>query len=1784
MTDFATGAPRTWRDVLSGAAGDRPDRTAFNFRPEQAGATPDRIDYAELDLRARAIGTHLLGLGLGGRSALLFYPPGLEFVTAFFGCLYAGVVAVPAYPPTRNPRSLARVVGMVQDSGAEFALTTAAGRDRMDGRIGLVPGLEKLRLVATDDVPDAAATGWDAPALDTGSLAFLQYTSGSTATPRGVALTHGNLLANTALIQEAFGLRDDMRGVSWLPVYHDMGLIGSVMGTVRRGGTMALMSPVTFIRDPYRWLEAISEDRAVVSGAPNFAYDLCVEKVTDEQAARLDLSSWEVAFNGAEPVREDTMRAFADKFAVSGFRSSSLLPCYGLAEASLMVTAGPHGSGIRVSAPPMEGAGGGAASDVVAGGAVPAAHRVEVVEPATRTSLPEGEVGEIWVHGASVAQGYWNRPDTEDDPFGLTLADEPTVPFLRTGDLGFLRDGQLYVTGRSKDLIIVRGRNHYPQDIELTAQRSSPALQPNGGAAFALDEEDGRERVVVVQEVRSGQDVDLGEVTRSVRAAVVEEHEVRVDSVVLVRSLTIPRTTSGKIARRACRKALHEGTLTVLAELRSQEGERLLPEGEESDGDADGLAVFLRESIAAVLDVSATRIPLDRPLVELGMDSLDTVRLRHRVETQLQVDLDPEDVLALTIDELVLQASTASRVSPEEVMTDGPTDHPLSHNQRAMWFLHQFAPASSAHNIGMAAEVSGRVDASAMRRALALLSERHTALRTSFPVVDGEPVQRVHAELEPEFTESDVRDLDRDRIEAEARRLAYAPFDVASGPLVRVCLLLGPDHDRLVFMLHHLVSDLWSMEVMLDELGRLYRAITTGDPLPDWGPAPSHLRPVRHESARLEDDGARLIDFWKEELQGAPTELELPTSHPRPAEQGFRSGTVRFRLDPELTRSLKKCAAKTGTTLYSVLLGAYQVFLSRYSGRDDVLVGTPVHGRGRAETAGIVGNLVNTAVMRGRIAPDLSFADHTRAVDRGVRAALHQDVPLPLLVERLRVDRNLGRQPLVQSLFTFQRPIGAQPQGMSSLILGDRDGRLELGGLDLRPLPLDPPHGILDLSVTFAESDEGLGGLLQYDTALFTPEAVEGMVRHLSTLLAGAGADPEQRVGELPLLDETERARVLDRLTGTGFAHRPDDYVFQRFAERAAADPDAPAIAFDSRDLPIDEPVDPATIVDVPTLGYAELDDRSDRLATYLVGRGVGPEQVVGLYLPRSVDAVVAMLAVLKAGGTYLPIDSELPAERVEFMLTDSGARAVVTATTPESSPAEGVEIVALDTLARTLEEQPPGPPPCRLTPDNTAYVIYTSGSTGRPKGVQIPHRAMAHLMDAMAVPHTPGRGDRVLALASFSFDISVMEVFLPLVTGGVVHIADTSVKTDGAQLRARLDSGAFAFAMATPATWQLLGDAHWEGHPDLVVSSGGEALSEALADRLIGRGKRLWNLYGPTETTVWSAAARIDETGRGPVPIGAPLGETSLYVLGPEMEPVPAGVIGEVVIGGAGVARGYLGRPGLTADRFVPDPHGGTPGARMYRTGDLARFGADGRLEFLGRADQQVKFNGHRIELGEIESALDRHPTVRRSAVVVHQTASVSTLVAYVEARNRVGTAAFDRQSADRALREALSERLPVYMVPTHFVWLSELPLNSSNKIDRRKLPEPEVTAVASSEAPATDTERELHRIVVELLGGARLGRDDNWFELGAHSLLLSRLVLRVRDVFGVRLQLHRLFERPTLRGVAALVDESTATAPAPVVTRVDRRGFAGVSGTGRADVLRRLRASRSDQTGMDS
>ncbi|MGW8781220.1 amino acid adenylation domain-containing protein [Streptomyces sp. NPDC055796] len=1819
-----------WRDVLSGTAQERPHATAFRFHSEEPGE-PERLDWAGLDARARAVAAHLADLGLAGRSAVLLFPAGLDYVAAFFGCLYAGVVAVPAYPPSRNARSTERLAAIVRDSGADTALTTAVIRDRLAPRLASADGVPPLRLVATDAMSAEDAPAWRAPRIGEDATAFLQYTSGSTSTPRGVVLSHGNLLHNTAMIGRVFGLDTGMRGVSWLPMYHDMGLIGSVMGTVRAGGTMSLMAPSTFARDPLRWLGVVAEERATVTGGPNFAYDLAVERTTEEQRAALDLSSWRVAYNGAEPVRPASLHRFAEAFAVSGFRPEAFLPCYGLAEGSLLVTGGPAGTGFRTCEPP---AGSGAAGELVASGVLPPEQRLEIVDPETRLPVADGEVGEVWVAGPSVARGYFNRTDAVADTFGALVEGGDGTGFLRTGDLGFLSgEGdarELYVTGRRKDLIIVRGRNHYPQDIELTAERCSPALRGNGGAAFSVTGADGGERLVVVQELIHGHGLaDPAELARAVQAEVAAQHEVRPHAVVLIRTASLPRTSSGKVARHACRAAYLAGELLVTAVHADEEppapaaGDAAAEPPVPAAGDREAVLAHLRRAAAVLLRTRPEEVPADASPAALGLDSLDSVRLLHRLQREFGLEPGPEEAFSLTLAELADAIAAADAgapgTAPAPLADTPPGDGELSHGQRAMWFLHRMDPDSTAYHLAAAAELSGEVDTAALRRALASVVRRHAALRTTFPEVGDGPVQRVHAVLEPEFSETDASAWPAERMRAELTALAYRPFDVEAGPLLRVALLrCGPGRNRLVVSLHHLVGDLWSLEILLRELGAHYRA-ETGGPAPEAQAVPGFGAAVRRQAGRLAGaEGERLWEFWQRELAGAPTVLELPADHVRPARRRAPAGVRRFRLEPGTAAALAALARAEGTTLYTVLLTAYQLMLGRTAGQASLLVGSPVHGREHADTAEVVGPFLNTAVLRADLRPGESFTALLRRAARRVPAALrHGAMPLSLLVERSRVARDTSRTPLVQALFTLQSgPLAA-------FVLGDPASRFDLGGLGMRPVALDQPHAQMDLQLTFAEVDGTLSGLLQFDRALFEDATAERMAAGLCALLDAVAADPQRPAALLPLMPAAERAAVLLGRNDTDVPGTSDTPVHELVAAQAARTPDAPALAFDDTEYALGTAV-PAPDADrvraTRTLSYRELDAAVNRLARLLLAHGLRAEETVAVRLPHDESMVVAMLAVLRAGGSYLPVDPHLPAERIAYLLADSGARIVITdssvetagtaGTTPTAkttatsaaaattaAAANGPVRLVLDELAGELAALPASAPDVRVVrPDQAAYLLYTSGSTGRPKGVQVPHGALANFLAAMVRLLKPAEGGRLLAVTTFSFDISALEAYLPLITGGCSHIAARRIAASGEQLRVRLDSGAFSTMQATPATWRLLCEAGWSGTPGLAMASGGEALSPGLARTLLSFGTgTLWNLYGPTETTVWSTGTQVTAVPGAATPLGAPVANTQVYVLDPALEPVAPGAAGELLIGGAGLARGYLGRPGLTALQFVPDPYGDVPGARLYRTGDLARTTADGRTELLGRVDNQVKVNGHRIELGEIDAALSRLPELSQGVAVVHRPApdAPAVLIAYVRGSRDSRGADFDERAAARALREELARVLPAYMVPARFVWVDAFPLGTSGKVDRAALKPPAPEQEGPGAEPATATERELAGILAELLGTGSIGRTDNLFDHGAHSLLMSRFAVRVRESLGAQLPLRVMFETPTLEHLAAAVDALAAAdaaagpggAGAGRITRIDRTRQVGLVAAGAApaaapgggkDTLRALRAAR--------
>ncbi|HEY2292124.1 MAG TPA: amino acid adenylation domain-containing protein [Thermoanaerobaculia bacterium] len=1694
---------QTLTGALRETAVSRPGQTAFTFR-DGTGAATD-LTYGELDRQALAIAAQLQELGGGGRRALLLYPPGLEFVAAFLGCLHGGVVAVPAYPPT-SERTLPRLLAIARDARPALALTTSKGLAKLQRLAARLPELDALVWVATDQIAADLADAWRDPCPGPEALAFLQYTSGSTAVPKGVMVSHGNLLHNEEMIRRAFGQSADSVIVGWLPLYHDMGLIGNVLQPLYLGARCILQAPATFLQRPLSWLEAISRYRATTSGAPNFAYDLCVRRIGVEQRAGLDLASWEVAFNGAEPVRPDTLERFVTAFAPQGFHRDAFYPCYGLAEATLFVS----GGGGK-EAPPVVVAEG--ARGMVGCGRPWMDQRLAIVDPESGRSAGDGQVGEIWISGPSVAQGYWGQPEATERVFRACIAGDLTDagegPFLRTGDLGFLRGGELFVTGRLKDLIIIRGRNLYPQDVERTVEESHPALRPGCGAAFAV-ESDGEERLVVVQELDSHRRSEAVAALEVLRQAVAEEHEVMVHQAVLVRAGTISKTSSGKIQRHAARAAFLAGTLVVEAASALQTAA-----GGPGDGiDREGLLVLpapereialrsaLRQRVARAMRLSPAELRDDRPLTAFGLDSLAAIEIQHEMESALGVPLSLAALLqGATLNELAALARDGLEAAGARETQPSPAVFPLSHGQRALWYLERLASGNPAYILAGAGRIRG-ADAAVLRDSLTQLIERHPALRTVMETdPGGEPCQRVLAASGPPFHEVDATCWSEEEWRCRLEMEAYSPFDLGQGPPLRMTLFHRPGGEEVLLLaVHHLAADFWSLEVLLQELAALARGAPELAPLP--ATYADHVEGERRMLAGPR--GEQLLAFWKEALSGDLPQLDLPADRPRPRFQTF-AGSVQARFfDRDLGDRLKALGRERGATPYMTLLAAFCALLHRYTHQDDLLVGSPTSGRASAAVAGLVGYFVNPVVVRADLAGEPGFGELLARVRRTVLAAFaHQELPFPVLAQHLEAGgRDPSRSPIFQTMFVFLQGRRSGPQGLAGAALGRAGACIDLGGLEIESLGLAPRGSQLDLTLWMAEEQDALHACLQLNTDLFDPPTMARALTHLAALLAGIAADPDTPIAALPLLSGPERQQTLAEWNDRPGVLPPHACLHELFERQAARTPEAVAVV--GGDL---------------SLTYGELNRRANLLAGHLVALGVGPEMVAGILTRRSPEMVAAMLAVLKAGAAYLPLDSAYPEERLAFMAADSRMSVMLTDGAGQGAVPPGVRQV---TMAALLAE-----PGCNgaftsgAGPANLAYVIYTSGSTGRPKGVAIEHRSAVALVDWAVRSFPPADLAGVLASTSICFDLSVFELFVPLACGGSVVLADDALALPVVTAAHRVT----LINTVPSAMAELVQDGSL---PSTLrtVNLAGEPLARGLVEQIAERlpAARILNLYGPSEDTTYSTCAVVESGLAQPPGIGRPIDGTRVYLLDRYLQPVPAGVPGEIAIAGGGLARGYLGRPELTAERFLPDPFAAEPGARLYWTGDLARHLPSGEIRFLGRIDHQVKVRGFRIELGEIEAVLREHPAVREAVAAV--AAGGATLVAWV-------VAAPGQEPTPAELRAIVARKLPAVMVPSAIVLLPALPRTANGKLDRRALPNPLEAPTAPFVPPGTAVEERLAAIWAEVLQVERVGIHDNFFELGGHSLAANRVLARVCSAFQIKLALRDLLETPTVAGL---------------------------------------------------
>lgn len=1043
---------------------------------------------------------------------------------------------------------------------------------------------------------------------------------------------------------------------------------------------------------------------------------------------------------------------------------------------------------------------------------------------------------------------------------------------------------------------------------------------------------------------------------------------------------------------------------------------------------------------------------------------------------------------------------------------------PLSFAQQRLWFFVQLEPGTPTYNVVTAFQLKGLLNVTVLEQSLAEMGRRHEILRATFVAIDGKPYQIIAPDMALTLPIVDLRSLPALEREAAAQRLiveeARQLFDLTQGPLLRVKLLrLAETEHKLLLTMHHLVSDGWSLEIFFRELSVLYKAYGAGQssPLPEL--------PIQYADfvvwQRRWLQGEVLepqLDYWKRQLQEPLPVLELPTDHPRPAVQTYQGACQSLMLPTPLTETLKSLSGQAGCTLFMTLLTAFKILLYRYTGQTDIIVGVPIAGRNQLETEGLIGCFVNTLVIRSDLCGNPTFRALLARIREVVLAAFaHQDLPFEKLVEKLQPERTLNHSPLFQVMFQYLNDF------MSTLMLTD---------LTVSPLEIDTGTAKFDLSLFIIERAEGLRVAVEYNTDLFETSTITRLLGHFQTLLAGIGANPDEGISNLPLLAETERYQLLITWNNTQASYPQEVCLHQLFEAQVEQTPDAVAMIFPSTNLGHGED---------SQLTYRELNRRANQLAHRLQALGVGPEVLVGLYLERSPEMVVGLLGVLKAGGAYIPLDLAYPPARLAFMLDDARPAVLLTQQRLMARlPHYKGQIITIDLDGQDLVRQSAENPASGVTADNLAYVIYTSGSTGQPKGVMISHRAICNHMHWMQATFPLTETDRVLQKTPFSFDASVWEFYAPLLVGGQLILTRPGAHQDSAYLVQLMAAYQVTHLKLVPALLQmLLAEPEFERCYYLRrVFCGGEVLPVELQERFFTRlGAELYNLYGPTEAcidaTYWTC--RPDPQQRR-VPIGRPIANTQVYLLDPHLQPVPIGVPGELHIGGTALGRGYLNRPELTGEKFIPNPFSDEPGACLYKTGDLARYLPDGAIEFLGRIDHQVKIRGVRIELGEVEAVLAQHPAVRESLVTVREDApGDKRLVAYVVPGQ-------EPVPVSSELRAWLKEKLPDYMLPSAFVLLDALPLTPNGKVDRHTLPRPHQTRLepeATFAVPCTPAEEVVASICSQVLGVKRIGLHDNFFELGGHSLLAIQVVSRLYKFFRVELPLLTLFEQPTVFGL---------------------------------------------------
>jgi amino acid adenylation domain-containing protein len=1653
-----------WNDTKAEFPSDKCIHELFEQQVEQ---TPDavavvyenqQLTYQQLNCRANQLAHYLRSLGVGPEVLVgIYVERSLDMVVGLLGILKAGGAYVPldpAYPTDR-------LSFMLKDAQVSVLLTQRHLVEKLFEPQARVVCLDTdweamLRSVCSKgfDFSESAVSG-----VKPNNLAYVIYTSGSTGQPKGVAIEHHSTVALLNWATQVFAPKHLAGVLASTSICFDLSVF-ELFVTLSWGGKVILAENALHLPTL-----PSAEEVTLLNTVPSAIAELLkIEAIP---------SSVQIVNLAGEPLQNRLVQQLYQRDTVQ-----QVFNLYGPSEDttySTLALVKKGGSNVTIGRP--------------------IANTQIYILDSHLQPVPIGVPGELHIGGAGLARGYLNRQELTQEKFiSNPFSDDPHSRLYKTGDLvRYLPDGNIEYLGRIDNQIKIRGFRIELGEIETTLSQHED-VQAN--CVIAREDTPGDKRLVAYVVANKDSTPTIQQL-RQFLTAKLPEYMVPSTFVMLAE---MPLTPNGKVDRRALRApdVQSEITQTYVAPRTPVEE-------------------ILAQLWSQVLKLK--RVGITDNFFELGGHSLLATQLVSRIRTTFKIELPLRRLFAAATvaqlaQEIQQQQQQLELTVPPLLPTPRNAHLPLSFAQSRLWFLDQLKPNSAFYNIPAALRLQGQLQVTALQQSLREIIHRHSALRTNFITVDGQPVQIIHTETAWALSIVDGKDLPRGKQEIASQQLASSlaqqPFDLANEPLFRATLVVLSETEHILLMCtHHIVSDGWSMGVFVQELATLYNAYSQGQPSPLAPLVVQYADFAVWQRQWLAGEVLQTqLAYWQKQLADAPALLSLPTDRPRPPVQTFSGAHLTFGLSCELTLALTQLSQQQGVTLFMTLLAAFDVLLYRYTDTEDILVGSAIANRNRSEIEGLIGFFVNTLVMRTDVSGNPSFAELlARVRELAIDAYAHQDLPFEMLVEALQPERSLSHTPLFQVMFVLQNAPRTQ---------------IELTGLSVSSLPAQSATAKFDLTLVMENTADGLVGVWEYNTDLFDDSTIERMAGHFQTLLEGIVANSIGQISQLPLLSEVEQQQLLVEWNDTTVDYPTDKCIHQLFEEQVQRTPDAVAVVYENQQLT-----------------YYQLNCRANQLAHYLQSLGVGADVLVGICVERSLDMVVGLLGILKAGGAYVPLDPEYPQERLSFMLEDTQLSVILTQEKlVDKLPNRKADVICLDSND-IINQQTKYNSTTSTKADNLAYVMYTSGSTGQPKGVAVHHRAVNRLV--INTNYIDIKATDVIAQASnYAFDAATFEIWGALLHGARLVGVSKDLVLSPQDFAAFMRSQGISVLFLTTALFNQIAQEVPSAFNSLRhILFGGEAVDPKWVKEVLKNGvpQRLLHVYGPTENTTFSSWYLVQDVPEDAttIPIGRAIANTQVYILDKNLQPVPVGVPGELHIGGAGLAQGYLNRPQLTAEKFIPNPFSSEPNSRLYKTGDKGRYLANGNIEYLGRIDNQVKIRGLRIELGEIEAVLSQHPSVHSVVVIARvDTRGDRHLVAYIVPQQHIALTISD-------LRQFLKTKLPNYMVPQAIVMLESLPLTPNGKVDSKALPAPNFQQALSATyvAPQTELEQTIARVWQQVLHREKVGIHDNFFDLGGHSLLIAQVQSQLEQLLSKKVLIVKLFQYPTINSLANYLTE---------------------------------------------